>query len=202
MLKLYTHPYSTFARRVEIALREKGIEAERIVVDLAQRAHKQPSYLALHPFGRVPTLVNGDFVLPESTPILEYLEAIHPEPSLSPSTVEGRALMAMHMKLCDLELTSQVYPMVFSKRFLPKEKWRVEEMERGKEPAARYLKVLDGQLEGKTYLIEERFTLADLCHIPWLHFIDLLEVDVPANVQRWAETLLARPSVLATVPDV
>ncbi|MGH8263567.1 MAG: glutathione S-transferase family protein, partial [Steroidobacteraceae bacterium] len=48
MLRLYHHPFSTFARRVRIALLEKNIEHEAITVDLPNRAHKAPEYLALN----------------------------------------------------------------------------------------------------------------------------------------------------------
>lgn len=200
MLKLYTHPLSTFARRVEIALREKNIECERVVLDMQRRAHRAPEYLALHPYGRVPTLVDGDFVLPESTPILEYLEALHPQPALMPADAQGRALTSLHMKLCDIELTPHAYKLVFPKRFIPKEKWRLSEMAAASEAIATHLAVLDRQLQGRDFLVGDRFSLADLCYAPFLHFMDLLDVQPGENVARWAQSLAARPSVKATVP--
>lgn len=199
-LKLYTHPLSTYARRVEIACIEKGIEIEREQVDLAKRANREEAYLAIHPYGRVPALADGDFVLPESTPILEYLEARFPEPPLLPPDLQGRAQVSLHVKLCDLEFAGPNYTTIFSKRFVPKERWRVDEMERAKKPTARHLAVLDRHLTGKRFLVAEQLTLADLCYIPFLHFIDLLDVEVPAEVRRWADSLLARPSAKATAP--
>ena len=70
-------------------------------------AHKQQPYLGLNPYGRVPTLQEDDFVLYESTSILDYLEATHPAPALVPTDAQGRALVSMHMKLCDLQLARQ-----------------------------------------------------------------------------------------------
>jgi len=201
-MKVYTHPLSTFSRRVEIALLEKGLDVERVVVDMAKREHRAPEYLALNPYGRVPTLVDGDLVLPESTAILEYLELIHPEPALLPAAAKQRAQVSMHIKLCDLELSGPSYPLVFSKRFLPQERWRRDEMERPKKGIARHFALLDQQLEGKAFLVGDRFTLAEVCYIPFLHFQDLLEVEIPSNVQRWWQGLSQRPSVLATVPAV
>ena len=81
MLKIYHHPLSTFARRVRIMLIEKNIDAELaelIEVDMTAGAHKQQPYLGLNPYGRVPTLQEDDFVLYESTSILDYLEATLP----------------------------------------------------------------------------------------------------------------------------
>ena len=107
MLKLHYHPFSTFARRVRIALIEKNIPAELVEVDMVARAHRGPAYLALNPYGRVPTLEEDGFVLYESTAILDYLEATHPTPPLVPADARGRALVAMHMKLCDIQMARQ-----------------------------------------------------------------------------------------------
>ena len=132
MIKLHYHPFSTFARRVRIALIEKGIPAELVEVDMVARAHKGPAYLALNPYGRVPTLEEDGFVLYESTAILEYLEATHPTPPLLPADVRGRALAAMHMKLCDIQLARQTGVIIFPKRFLPKDRWDEKAMAQAK----------------------------------------------------------------------
>ena len=122
MLKLYSHPFSTYGRRVQMALLEKNIACEQVFVDMAARKHRESEYLALNPYSRVPTLVDGDLVLYESTAILGYLEATHPQPALVPADAKGRALVDMHMKLCDLQFTRQCATIVFPKRFMPKER--------------------------------------------------------------------------------
>ena len=83
-IKLHYNPLSTFSRRVLIALAEKQIPHELVVVDMAARQHRQQPYLSLNPYGRVPTLEEDGFVLFESTAILNYLEAIRPAPPLVP----------------------------------------------------------------------------------------------------------------------
>ena len=123
MLKLYYHPLSTFARRVRIALIEKSIDAELVEVDMPAGAHKGPEYRALNPYGRVPTIDDDGFILYESTAILEYLEATRPAPALVPADPQGRALVAMHMKLCDLQLGRPTGTIIFPKRFLPPQRW-------------------------------------------------------------------------------
>src|SRR5579871_2294335 len=105
MIKLHYHPLSTYSRRVRIALIEKKIAHEPVLLDMAKGKHKEPSYRALNPYGRVPTLEEDGFVLYESTAILNYLEATHPTPALVPGDARGRALVDMHMKLCDIQLT-------------------------------------------------------------------------------------------------
>lgn len=200
MIQLHTHPFSTFGRRVHMAVLEKGLDVKIVEVDMARRAQKSDAYMAMHPYGRVPTLVDGSFVLPESVAILQYLEAKFPEPALLPQGLQDRALVAMHMHLCDIELSSNTYAMLFSKRFVPEEKWRREKMDAGKKAVAHHLAVLGKQLGEREFLVADQFTLADLSYVPFLQFLDLMEVEVPDNIRAWANRLLARPSAMATKP--
>ena len=127
MLKLYYHPYSTFSQRVRIALLEKQIPAEQVEVDLFSRAQFSPEYLSKNPYGRVPAIEEDGLVLYESTAILEYLEATRPAPPLLPTDVRSRAVVAMHLKLCDLEFAEPSRVILVPKRFLPQERWRIDE---------------------------------------------------------------------------
>lgn len=199
-IKLYHHPLSTFSRRVVIALLEKQIPYESIVLDMAARKHREPAYLALNPYGRVPTIEDDGFVLYESTPILTYLEAIQPAPALVPADVRGRALVEMHMKLCDLQMTRPCNAITFPKRFLPKERWNEAAIATAKAEIEAHFKILDAQLSGKTYLVGERFTLADVCYIPFIDFLPLMEIAPPPNVASWTARLLNRPSAKETHP--
>jgi glutathione S-transferase len=197
-MTLYQHPFSTFARRVRIALLEKGLEVDEVEVDMASGAHRKEPYITLNPYGRVPTLVDGDLVLYESTAILDYLEARFPEPALVPSDVKDRALVDMHMKLCDLQFTRPAAAIIFPKRFLPEAKWRLEEMARATREIEKHFPILERQLEGRSFLVADRFTLADVCYVPFVEFIPLLDVEPPPSVNAWSERILARPSSIAT----
>src|ERR1700740_3098716 len=111
--KLYYHPLSTFSRRVRIVFAEKQIPHELCLVDMAARRHREQPYLSLNPYGRVPTLEEEGFVLFESTAILNYLEAPRPTPPLVSADARRRALIDMHMKLCDLQLTRYAGTIIF-----------------------------------------------------------------------------------------
>src|SRR3954451_1101289 len=125
-MKLYHHPFSTFARRVRIQLIEKGVSVDEHQVDMPKGEHKGLAFRALNPYGRVPTLVDGDFVLYESSAIMDYLEAALPMPPLVPADARGRAQVTMHVKLCDLELAVHTGTLFFPRRFLPRERWKIE----------------------------------------------------------------------------
>src|ERR1700748_2702300 len=78
MLQLHGFPMSPNTRRALFALEEVGEPYELVAVDLMSGQQKTPGYAALNPTARVPTLVDGDFVLWESNAILEYLAARSP----------------------------------------------------------------------------------------------------------------------------
>ncbi|MFB3121577.1 MAG: glutathione S-transferase family protein, partial [Candidatus Binatia bacterium] len=90
-MKLYHFPASTNSRKVRILLIEKGLEYERIDVDLTKKEQKNPEYLKIHPFGQVPALDDDGFIVYDSTIINEYLEDEYPHPPLLPNDSEGRA---------------------------------------------------------------------------------------------------------------
>lgn len=200
-MKLYMHPMSTFSRRVRMQLHEKGLSLDEVTVDMAKREHKSAAYLALNPYGRVPTLVDGDFVLYESSAIMDYLERLHPTPPLLPASAQGRALVAMHIKLCDLEVGAHTGTLLFPRRFLPRERWNLPVQSEAIAIIARHLSVLERQLADRPYLVADSFSLADLAYAPFVEFLPLCELAAPPNVAAWIARLQARPSALATRPN-
>ena len=202
MLKIHHHPFSTYSRRVRIALLEKNIPAELVEVDMMSRAHRSPGYLALNPYGRVPTLEEDGFVLYESTAILEYLEATHPTPPLVPADTRGRATVAMHMKLCDLQLARQTGTIIFPKRFLPKERWDEAAMAQAKKEIEKHLDILETQLKGRQYMVGDRYSLVEVCYTPFVEFLPLMEITPPPAVGSWVQRMLDRPSAQQTKPSM
>jgi len=200
MLKLHYHPLSTYSRRVRIALIEKNIPAQLVELNMTAGAHRAPEYLAINPYGRVPTLEEDGFLLYESTAILEYLEATHPQPPLVPSDARGRALVSMHMKLCDLQLGRQTGIIIFPKRFLPKDRWDEKAMAQAKKEIEKHLGILDAQLQGKEYLVGNRYSLVEVCYTPFVQFFPLMEITPPPAVGAWTARMLERPSAQQTKP--
>ncbi|WP_273452495.1 glutathione S-transferase family protein [Nevskia ramosa] len=202
MIRLHYHPFSTYARRVRIALIEKNIPHKLVEVDMAARQHKTPEYMALNPYARVPTLEEDGFVLYESSAILMYLEDEHPEPALIPGDSKGRAEVDMHLRLCDAQMATPAGVIIFQKRFFPEAKWNLESIAKASADIAKHLKILDRQLEGVDYLVHDRYTLADIAYIPFLQFLPLMvdAASVPANVAKWSAELLARSSSVETAP--
>jgi glutathione S-transferase len=91
---LYSGPLSLFSRKVEIALVEKGVSFDRILVPFTQTkgyAPKHPAVIAANPKRQVPVIVDDDPTLYDSTVIIEYLEDKYPNPPLLPHEPKARA---------------------------------------------------------------------------------------------------------------
>ncbi|HEU4429158.1 MAG TPA: maleylacetoacetate isomerase [Myxococcota bacterium] len=93
MLELHDYWRSSASYRVRIALEWKRLPFKRAPVHLLRDGGQQyaPAYRKLNPQAIVPTLVDGELVIPQSLAILEYLEEVHPEPPLLPRDAAGRA---------------------------------------------------------------------------------------------------------------
>ena len=82
---------SPYAMSVFVALTEKGIPFELKTVDLEAGANRAEDFAARSLTQRIPTLVDGDFALSESSAITEYLEELQPDPALYPAALKARA---------------------------------------------------------------------------------------------------------------
>lgn len=200
MIRLHFHPFSTYARRVHIAMIEKGIAFEPVLVDMAAKKHKEASYLAFNPYGRVPALEEDGFVVYESSAILNYLEATHPQPALVPADAKGRALVDMHMKLCDIQMARQTGIIIFPMRFLPKERWDEKAMAQARAEIEKHLAIVNAQLGDAEWMVGNRYSLVEVAYTPFVQFLPLMEITPPPTVAAWVERMLARPSAQQTVP--
>lgn len=104
MLVLYHNDMSLCAQKVRVCLAEKGLPWENRHLVLRKGEHQQEWYRKLNRRAVVPTLVDGDNVIPESNVILEYVEEICPHPSLAPKDAYGRAKMRLWTKQLDEDI--------------------------------------------------------------------------------------------------
>lgn len=93
-IRFYTGPLSMFGAKAEIALLEKGVEYERIMVPFAagdRYEPKHPEVVRVNPKQQVPVLIHDGVEIFDSTQIFEYLEDAFPAPPLWPDSIAGRA---------------------------------------------------------------------------------------------------------------
>ena len=182
MLTLYDADRCPYCARVRIVLAEKGLPYETVVVDLDDR----PGWIIeKNPLGKVPVLEDGDFVLPESAVINEYLEERYPEPPLWPADPAERAAGRLLVHRFD-ELSRQYYAL---RRGDEDARVRLDEQ----------LARLDALLDDRPFLTGD-FGLGDAAYLPWiLRAESMLGVDLEAHssLADWVSRTRERPSVAA-----
>jgi glutathione S-transferase len=200
MIKLYTFPPSTNSRKVRIALIEKGLEFERINIDLTKREQKDPDYLKIHPFGQIPALDDEGFVVYDSTIINEYLEDEYPYPSLMPSDSEGRARARMMEDFRDAHFNPFFVHLIQESR-KPEAERDAQRIENAKVEIIKAFDRIEAELQGKEYLAGP-FSLADVAFMANIELLDRFAVPVDPvkykNTVAWIARLKARPSFAAS----
>lgn len=104
-MHLYSFFNSSTSYRVRIALAIKGIEADYHGVDLRTGAHREQRFKAQNPAGGVPLLIDEQGnALGQSLAIIDYLEALHPDPPLLPAEplLRARVLELANLIACDM----------------------------------------------------------------------------------------------------
>ena len=140
-------------------------------------------------------------LISEITAICEYLEELQPDPALIGTTPEERGEVRMWTRRIDLGICE---PMANGfrysdaiKMFEPRMRVIPEAAEGLKGCAQDILKWLDGQMDGKTWICGDRFTLADIMLFCFVDFGDKVGQKIDAantNVAAWYERVKARPS--------
>ncbi|MBI4488856.1 MAG: glutathione S-transferase family protein [Deltaproteobacteria bacterium] len=200
MIKLYTFPPSTNSRKVRIVLIEKGLEFERINIDLSKKEQKNPDYLKIHPFGQVPALDDEGFIVYDSTIINEYLEDEYPYPHLLPTDSEGRARARLMEDFRDNYFNPPFVEIIHEVRYKPESERDLKLIEHAKGEITKCFDRIERELEGREYLAGT-FSLADIAFMPNIDLLERFKIPVDPkhkNMLAWMERLKARPSYAAS----
>src|SRR6202790_5234888 len=192
-LKLISHKLCPYVQRAVIALTEKGVGFERIDIDLASKPDWFP---AISPLGKTPVLQVGDVAIFESAVILEYLEETQPRP-LHPAD----ALMRAEHRAW-IEFGSTVLNDIAGFYAAPDEatfKVKTSQLERR-------LARLEERAAASPWFEGESFSLVDAVFGPVFRYFDVFDeiadfaiLAGKPKLQRWRNSLAARPSVRAAV---
>ena len=204
-MKLYFHPASPFARRALIAAHLLGIALETEMVDLFTGQGQSPEFLKLNPQGKVPTLVDGDFLLWESNAIIQYLAALQPETPLYPNDARSRADIARWQFWETAHFTPACMVYVYEnvlKPMLGRGEPDAEELRKAEEKFHRFAKVLDDHLAGRDWLVGGGMTLADISVAAGLMYAvpGKYPLQGYGNIARWFGQIEALPAWVATAP--
>ncbi|KAE9598832.1 putative glutathione transferase [Lupinus albus] len=203
VVKVYGPAMAACPQRVLACLIEKGVEFELVHVDLDHLEQKKPEFLLLQPFGQVPVVEDGDFRLFESRAIVRYYAAKYAEhgPNLLGTTLEEKALVDQWLDVEAHNFNDLCFNIMLQLVILPK-MGQVGDLNLAHSCEQKLEKVLDvyeKRLSESTYLAGEKFSIADLSHLPGIdHLIEDAKlghlVTKRKNVNAWWEKISSRPA--------
>ncbi len=203
MPNLYgVHP-SPFVRKVIVGLTEKGVPFDLVV---QPPFNQPPEYFQKSPLGKVPCYEDGDFILPDSSCILAYLEKAYPSPPLYPSDAQeyGRALW--FEEWADSKLAETFGP-IFFERYVKKNIFKQdpdeEKIAAAQSELPKYLDYLEGEIGDKEYLAGGQFSVADIAVGSMFVQLRLAGEDLDAarwpKVAAYVERVHSRPSFKSAI---
>ena len=210
---LHGYRYSVYNRIARLALEEKGVAYERVEVNPFD-PDRPAAYLSLHPFGRVPTLVQGsgqgDFVLYETGAITRYVDRGFPGPALQPADPKTAARMDQIMGVVDSYAYWPLVRQVFAHDvFRPSagSEGDPAEVRKGLEAAPKVLDALEALAADDAWLVGPLLSLADLHLGAIIAYFTLSPygaelLSTRKKLASWWRRVAARPSMAATAPGL
>jgi glutathione S-transferase len=200
-LQLYSHPFSSYAQKVLIALYENGTPFE--VRQLGGDEQIAREHRALWPFGKFPVLVDAGRTVVESSIIIEYLDLHHPGPvRMIPEDRRAALEVRMMDRFFDNYVMTPMQKIVGDVlRAAPERDPRgVADARALFDTAYRWL---DDFMKGREWAAGESFSLADCAAAPSLFYADWVHriPEAYANLHAYRRRLLARPSFARAVDE-
>ncbi len=162
MVRLYRAPYSTNVERVALALAQKGVSVESVVISYDDRSEVE----RVSGQGLVPVIEDGGTVVHDSTAILEYLERKQPEPPLFPADPARRAEMLLFIDWFNRVWKAAPNTIEAELEKASPDGARVDAL--GAEISA-HLDVFEQMLDGRDHLMGD-FSAADCVAFPFLKY--------------------------------
>lgn len=196
-LTLYYHPLSSFCWKVLIALDEMKVPFQPHLLDLGDPRQRE-QFVALWPTGKMPLLVDGDEVIPETSIIIEHLSRHYAddERSLLPAEADAGLQVRLMDRVLDLYVMAPMQAIV-GDRLRPEQDRDAVAVAKARETLAMAYGLLERKLEGRAWMAGDRFSLADCAAAPALFYATTL-VPLAAGHGRlghYLERVLDRPSV-------
>lgn len=209
-MKLYDCKTAPSPRRVRIFAAEKGIELDKIEVDLGSGAQFSPEFQLINPDCVVPVLELDDGTyISEVLAICHYLEEIQPEPALIGNTPEERAIALMwNNKVEQQGLMSMRDAFRNSAKGLqghavtgPEGAEQIPQLaERGRQCVMTFFGRLEQQLGASEFVAGSYYSIADITALVLVDFARWLKIETPddaVSLRHWYDLVSSRPSASA-----
>lgn len=231
-LHLYHAGFSSCAQRVRITLAEKNLDWTSHVVDLANKEHATAEYQSINPKGLVPAFVDNGQVVIESVDIIDYIDTKFDGTPLMPASEEGKAAVRQWTAKADhaqhgLKLLTHEFLFKGDRRMTPEqldefltnhqnealrefmrtysseEGFSKAELDEAVQEHHDLFQELDAALDGKTWLVDNTFSLADVAWTPNVHRLEILgyPLELHPNLNAWYQRIQERPSYISALKE-
>lgn len=183
-------------------LNELDADFEFVPVNLVAGEHRHPDFLRLNPAGRIPVLVDGDLVIPESAAIVLYLADKYPEKGLMPVDLKERAEVYRWVMFAMTELEQPLWRITRHTGLYPEDKRSPQDIALAREEFSQMAVVLDRHMEGRQFIVGRGITVADCVAaylMDWANHLHLL--DSCPNLLAYLDRMYARPTAPQRIAD-
>ena len=196
MMRLYEDPRTPNSLRVQYYLAEKGIDVERVVLDINAHDHKTEIFAEKNPKMRVSVLEldDGTFIS-ESMAICRYFEELHPNPPLFGETAKEKALVEMWSRRAELGLMT-IVASVFRHSHPSMATMEVPQIlewsEANREKISEELEIYDQALVDRDFIAGDAFSVADITLFVAANFMRVTKRRVDGNTPnllKWFERI-------------
>jgi glutathione S-transferase len=162
-LVVWGRPNSVNVQKVLWCLRELELPFQRIDAGMQFGKNREPDYLAMNPNGRVPTLVDGDFVLWESNSVMRYLcTAYRPDTPIYPNEPRRRAAIDRWLDWTLSTVQPVDRPVFWGLVRTPREERDMAALQKDADAEAEVWRIADAQLAARRFIEGDDFSLADI----------------------------------------
>lgn len=195
MLKIWGRRNSINVQKVMWTVAELGLPHQRIDAGMSHGLVNEPWYREQNPNGLIPTIDDGGVVLWESNVIVRYLAAKHAPGTLMPTGTAQRAKAEMWMDWQQNAIMPGMSPLFLGLIRTPPEQRDLAAIRAGAASVENALRLLDAHLQGKTFMIGDHLTVADIplgCVAHRWFGLPIAHVELP-HLSAWHERLSRRP---------
>jgi len=202
-MRIYDFVGAPNPKKLRVYLAEKGLEIERVPVNIVTGENRQPEFLKKNPMGGLPVLEFDDGThLSESLAIIEYLEELHPTPPMLGKTPQERARIRELERIADLSILSPIATIFQNTHpfMAGRLKQSADAAENARNRLAANLKVLDAKVQRHPFAAGERPSIADCTLMAAFEFAEFAQVPIDpscGNLARWHASFKQRPSASA-----
>ena len=194
-MTLFSDPRDHYSHRARMVLCEKGVSVDIVDVDPDERPEELRQ---INPYNTLPTLLDRDLVLYQSTVIMEYLDERFPHPPLLPVYPVARAQSKLLMHRIEKDWSSAV-------DFLMSGKGKESLIDKTRSELRESLAGIAPIFDDRKFFMNEEFSLVDCCVAPILWRLPAIDISLPEkqtrSMQRYMNDIFSREAFIDSLTE-